>query len=136
VTSPGAAALPLSAPRVAAPQRTDPTRRTIDFYYRVQNAGGTLRPGQAVAVQIPVTESVERLVVPFSALLWDGHGNTWIYVRDGENAFRRRRVEAGRRLGDDIVVERGATEGAEIVVVGAQVLYGEEFKSTAPVDDD
>jgi len=68
--------------------------------------------------------------------LWDGRGDTWVYAPHGDNEFLRRRIELGRRLGEDVVVERGLKAGDEIVVAGAQSLYGEEFKSAIPVDDD
>ena len=57
LTSPGFTKEPLTATRVTAPQRADPTRRTADLCYRLNNVGGALRPGQAVAVALPITAS-------------------------------------------------------------------------------
>lgn len=125
-----------TAVRIVAPQATDATRRTIDLFYLVENAANDLRPGQAVGVTLPTSNVLERLVVSLSAILWDGRGGTWVYVRHGDDEFLRQRVELGRRLGEDVVVLRGLSDDAEIVIEGAQSLYGEEFKSAVPVDDD
>lgn len=140
-TEPAQIALPglsttYAATRVSAPQSTDATRRTVDLYYRVDNVKSALRPGQAVSVALSTGQAVERVVVPFTAVLWDGQGATWVYVRSGDDEFRRQRVELGRRVGDDVVVERGLSVGTDVAVAGAQALYGEEFKSATPVDDD
>lgn len=132
---PGLAAT-YSAIPVATPQPSDAARRTIDRFYRVDNPTGTWRPGQAVAVALPTKAASDRLVVPFSAVLWDAQGGTWLYLRAGDDEFRRQRVELGRRIGDDVVIERGLSAKNEAVVTGAQSLYGEEFKSALPVDDD
>lgn len=136
VTLAGDSKMTYAATRIAAPQSTDATRRTIDLYFRVDNVSATLRPGQAVSVALPVSQAVERVVVPFTAVLWDGHGGTWVYVRSGDDEFRRQRIELGRRVGDDVVIERGLADKTEVAVAGAQALYGEEFKSSTPVDDD
>ena len=121
---------------IRATQPSDPARRTIDRFYRVDNTAGAWRPGQAAAVAIPTDVASERLVVPYSAVLWDAQGGNWLYVRSGDDEFLRQRVELGRRLETDVVIERGVKKNDEVVVEGAQTLYGEEFKSTAPVDND
>jgi len=125
-----------SAVPIRTPQSSDPTRRTIDRFYRVDNGAGAWRPGQAAAATIPTDVASDRLLVPFSAVLWDAQGGTWLYVRSGDDEFRRQRVELGRRLGTDVVIERGLKKEDEVVIEGAQTLYGEEFKSAAPVDND
>ena len=101
----------------------------MDLLYEVANDGWQLRPGQPVSARIPTAESRERLVIPQSALLWDGMGNSWVYVRESADTFRRQRVQIGPMQNDAVVIERGLDEEEEVVIVGAEALYGEEFKS-------
>jgi len=112
---------------VRAPQATEPGRRTVDLFYEVENAGWSWRPGQAVSVLLPLGKPADRLLVPQAAVIWDGMGNSWVYVREPEQ-FRRRRVELGQIVGKQVVVERGLDDDDTVVAVGAQALYGEEFK--------
>ncbi len=127
----------LQARRVEAPQPTEPGRRTVDVLYLVDNRDLALRPGQPVSVEIPTGAAEERLMAPVAAILWDGWGGAWVYVQaDKGGGFRRQRVEVGQVHGDKIVIERGLDLAARVVVVGAESLYGEEFKSQLPVEDD
>lgn len=126
----------LAAAPVKAPQTVDPTRRTLDLYFLIDNASGALRSGQTVAATLPIEGVVEKTIVPLTAVLWDEQGATWVYVRSGKDEFRRQKIELGRRIGDDVIVQRGLDATPEVVVAGAQALYGEEFKSGIPVDDD
>jgi cobalt-zinc-cadmium efflux system membrane fusion protein len=125
----------LTANPVDAPQPTRFGQRTVDLYYEIPNRCDTLRVGQAVAVLLLTGQPVDRIVVPRAAVLWDGMGGTWVYVQVGSDAFRRQRVELGRVLEDRVEVTRGLDEGAKVVSVSAEVLYGEEFKGEIPVED-
>ena len=63
-------------------------------------------------------------------------GNPWVYVRESSDTFRRQRVQIGPVQNELAIIERGLNEKDEVVVVGAEVLYGEEFKSQIEVEDD
>ncbi len=121
---------------VSAPQPTETGRRTVDVLFRLDNPKTLLRPGQAVPISLPLGESQEQLAVPRSAIIWDGLGNAWVYVKSTANTFRRQKVELG--TGDEVMVaiDRGLEDGQVIVTVGAQALYGEEFKSQLPAGGD
>jgi RND family efflux transporter MFP subunit len=114
---------------VSAPQPVEPGRRTVDVYYEIENPGERFRPGQSAQVRLPLEQSAERLVVPTSAVLWDGLGGAWVYVRVGDEQFRRQRVELGAYVAEVVVVERGLGDGDAVVATGAESLYGQEFKS-------
>ena len=137
VRVPGSASS-LSARPTGIPQPTQEGRRTVDLIYEVANAEGIFRPGQAVAVSLPTGAAVARLAVPQSAVIWDGAGGTWVYLEDAENSFRRQRIEVGRSLGDLIIINRGLAKDQSVVTIGAEALYGEEFKDQIPAleDDD
>lgn len=117
-------------------QPTKPGLRTVDLLYAVPNNSETLRPGQSVVVDLPFGASEERLLIARSAVLWDGNGGAWVYVRASEDSFRRQRVELGQTVGDEVVIARGLDNDDEVVTTAAQALYGEEFKSAMPAGDD
>jgi cobalt-zinc-cadmium efflux system membrane fusion protein len=125
----------LTAQPVDAPQPTRYGQRTVDRYYEVPNPAGALRVGQAVSVLLPTGGVEERIVLPHSAVLWDGMGNTWVYLETGANVFRRQRVELGPAVQQGVQITRGLEEGAKVVTAGAEMLYGEEFKEDIAVED-
>jgi membrane fusion protein, heavy metal efflux system len=127
---------PLQATRIAAPQAAKPGQRTVDVWLEVTNPKDQLRPGQAVTVSLPTQTSASRIVIPRSAVLWDGLGNGWVYLRTGPESFKRQRIELGAVVTDGAVVERGLSDGQQVVTVSAESLYGEEFKSDLQADDD
>ena len=123
----GAVDTPIPATRVMAPLKGDPSAASVDLYYAVARAAPTLRPGERVLVELPLTSTEQGLVVPEKAVLYDIHGATWVYEDLGGNAYARRRIEVARHAGDRVVVKRGVTEGAKIVTAGAAELFGTEF---------
>ena len=134
VRIPGSSAVPASP--LETPQPTKPGLRTVDLLYAVPNNSETLRPGQSVVVDLPSGASEERLLIARSAVLWDGNGGAWVYVRASEDSFRRQRVELGQTVGDEVVIARGLDDDDEVVTTAAQSLYGEEFKGAMPAEDD
>ena len=46
--------------------------------------------------EIPLKSTVQGLVVPEAALLYDIHGDAWVYEDLGGNAYARRRVQVAR----------------------------------------
>jgi multidrug efflux pump subunit AcrA (membrane-fusion protein) len=104
--------------------------------YEIRNRDLALRVGQAVTVELPAGGAIEQVVIPRNAVLFDGLGNTWVYVRSDAETFRRQKIETGRLLSEEIVVTRGLAGGEDVVAVGAESLYGQEFKGMIPVDDD
>lgn len=134
VRIPGSSAV--AASPLGVPQPTKPGLRTVDLLFAVPNDAETLRPGQSIVVDVPAGASEERLLIARSAVLWDGHGGAWVYVRASEDSFRRQRVELGQTVGDEVVIARGLDDDDEVVTTAAQSLYGEEFKGLMPAEDD
>jgi RND family efflux transporter MFP subunit len=123
----GETAAPLSATRVTAPLQGDPSAASVDLYYALASSNATLRPGERVLVELPLTSTEQGLVVPDTAVLYDIHGATWVYEDLGGNAYTRRRIEIARHAGDRAVVRRGLSEGVKVVTAGAAELFGTEF---------
>ncbi len=135
VAAPGGTKADSTAP-INLPQAMDPGKQTVELVYEIDNAAGDLRPGQAVSVSLPSGETSEEIVIPRTAVVWDGMGNSWVYVQTSATAFRRRKVELGQLLDDGQVVRRGLATGETVVVVGAEALYGEEFQWQLQAEDD
>jgi len=117
-------------------QPTKPGFRSVDLFYEIQNSDVALRVGQAVTVDLPTGRPTEQTLIPRSAVLWDGLGNAWVYVRRDAQTYSRQKVETGRVISDEIVVTRGLAGGEEVVALGAESLYGQEFKGSIQADDD
>ncbi len=135
ISIPGLASVETAVP-IAASQPTEPGRRTVDIFYRLDNSNGQLRPGQSIEIALPLGETLEQVVIPRSAVVWDGMGNTWVYIKNDSESFRRQRIELGPGDVEMVSVARGVTKGEEIVVRGVQSLYGEEFKGQLQSGDE
>ncbi len=115
----------------ATPIVTPPTATalsaSVDLYYSVDNTESRFRPGERVTVHVPLKGETESLVVPRAAILRDIYGTGWVYVRSGENEFRRERVAVTFTTQQLAVLSLGPDVGTDVVVDGAAELFGTEF---------
>ena len=100
----------------------DPVNRVAKVRVEVGNAGGKLKPEMFATgvVKANLNEFKDKLVIPRSAVLWTGKRSI-VYVKQpnaSEINFKMREIELGPMLGNSYVVERGLTEGEEIVTDG------------------
>jgi RND family efflux transporter MFP subunit len=124
-TLPGA---PSRAARPAnAPPTADPTNDTADLYFELSNADGSLRPGQKMGVTLSERAPEEGLIVPWSAVLHDTTGGTWVYEQIAPQQYARRRVEVRRVVDSVAMLARGPAPGAKVVTSGAAEIFGTEF---------
>ncbi|OAI23726.1 membrane fusion protein MtrC [Methylomonas koyamae] len=112
---------------VAAPPSANPAAATVDLFYEVKNSDASLRPGQRVGVSIPLRSEDENLVVPWSALVYDVNGGSWIYQALQANVYQRRRVQVLRVVDDQAAVTGDIVAGIEVVSMGVAELFGTEF---------
>lgn len=68
-----------------------------------------------------------RTVVPYSAVIYDVHGETWVYTGSERLTFVRAPIQIDFIDGDLAVLSEGPPSGTAIVTVGAPELYGAEF---------
>ncbi len=68
-----------------------------------------------------------RQVVPYSAVLYDEYGVTWVYTTPEPLVFVRHRIIVDYIVGDQVVLSEGPPTGTEVVTVGAAELFGTEF---------
>ncbi|WP_423908991.1 hypothetical protein [Candidatus Spongiihabitans sp.] len=75
-----------------------------------------------------ITEEAGKRVAPYSALLYDSAGGTWVYINPQGLEFRRASVEVDRIRGDKAYLDEGPSVGSKVVTVGAAELFGAEYR--------
>jgi RND family efflux transporter MFP subunit len=114
--------------RIAGPPVANPSAASVDLYFELPgDLAAAMRPGERVALRLPLKATDRALVIPQSAVVYDISGGTWVYEQRGPASYSRRRVELGGPAGTNVIVVRGLAEGMTIVAVGAAELYGTEF---------
>lgn len=124
---PGGTWLSEVAKPVDAPPSANANAGTVDAYYEVDNSHGRLIPGERVGVVVPLVNEATSLTLPWSAVIHDIHGGTWVYEAIAERTYSRRRVVV-RFVRDSIaVLDHGPGVGAKVVTAGASELFGTEI---------
>lgn len=118
---------PVTAAPVPAPPTATPLASTVDLYYELRNGDGQFRPGQRLGVSLTLTGEAEQRGVPWSAVVQDIHGGSWVYEMTAERTFVRRRVQVRQVLDGWAVLDKGPAVGAKIVTAGVAELFGTEF---------
>lgn len=105
---------------VAVAPEVDARTGTVEALIEVQRSVDELKPGLHATAQILLSETVEGVVLPDSAIV-DDAGVSVVYVQlDGET-FSRRLVGVTHRQGDLVLVE-GVLPGERIVTVGGAAI--------------
>ena len=85
----------------------------------VENKDNLLRPGMFASVSILSPNSVKKLVVPSSGVVFAPYGDSiFVVVRDANSpalSVRQQFIKLGARRGDLVIVEDGLKEGDEVV---------------------
>lgn len=105
-----------------APALTEQTR-TLRARASLPNPEGRLRPGSFGTAMVR-TQERRGLVVPRDALVDTGTAQH-VFVATGEASFAPRTVVIGSRIGDQIEVREGLTEGERVVASGVFLLDSE-----------
>lgn len=120
-----------SASPVPAPPTADPMASTADLYFSLANGDSALRPGERLSVSIPLKRGAAHrgggIAVPSSAIVYDIHGNAWVYRKAANRKYARQRVETSEVSGGNAIISRGLEKGAVVVTAGAAELFGSEF---------
>ncbi|MDR3746875.1 MAG: efflux RND transporter periplasmic adaptor subunit [Acidobacteriota bacterium] len=98
----------------------DPATRTAKVRIELSNPKGILRPGMFVTATFTAGNSLNRAVVPASAVV-HLHDKDWVYTPAGSNQFRRVAVQLGPQESDgQQVVISGLKAGAQVVTNALQ----------------
>lgn len=79
---------------------------------------------QTAPVRAELVEDSPREVIPYSALIYDLNGGTWIYVSPSPLTYVREPVTVDYIEGDMVVLAAGPAAGTEVVTIGVPELYG------------
>ena len=82
---------------------------------------------QMDAVRGEVLGDEKLKVVPYSSLIYDPHGGTWIYTETSLRTFVRAPVDVDSIRGNDVFFRDGPAVGTTVASVGVAEIYGEEF---------
>jgi multidrug efflux pump subunit AcrA (membrane-fusion protein) len=117
----------VTAKAVPAPPTAQPQASAVDLYYELANADGKYRPGQRVGVLVPLKDKEKSLAVPWTSVVHDINGGTWVYIQTAPRTYARQRVQVKYVTGDSAVLEQGPQSGADVVTAGAAEVFGAEF---------
>ena len=64
--------------------------------------------------------------VPYSAVIYDAEGHSWVFTTAGERAYVKAPVSIDRIDGDKALLSEGPPPGTPVVTQGAEELFGVE----------
>lgn len=70
----------------------------------------------------------KKKVVPYSAVIYDSHGDTWVYTSPENLVYVRAHIKVERIDRDKAILSEGPPAGTQVVTVGAALLFGTEFE--------
>jgi len=94
---------------------------TITVRVEFANPKRELKDGMSAVVQVLNTQSGQRIVVPFKAIV-EQMGENFVYAATDSSTAQQRKVKLGPRLKDQIVLLDGVKEGDKVVTEGVQKL--------------
>lgn len=75
-----------------------------------------------------VREQGGKTVVPYSSLIYDPKGQTWVYTSPAPRTFVRHKVDIDRINGDAVLLNAGPPAGTTVATVAVAEIYGTELK--------
>ena len=88
----------------------------------------TDKAAERLGITVGAVETVEgKLQVPYSALIYDASGATWVYTNPEPLVFVRASVAVERIEAPTVKLASGPQPGTQIVTVGAAELLGAEL---------
>lgn len=123
----GLTAMPSAEPPDGLLSDPEPSSTDVVVYYEIDGGISAMAPGARVFVEVPLAGSgAPRTVVPYSSVVYDLDGRTWVYVSPEPLVFQREEVEVERIEGDFAILSSGPAVGTEVVMTGATELLGVE----------
>jgi multidrug efflux system membrane fusion protein len=95
----------------------DPSTGTIQLKATFSNTDNALWPGQFLDAVLTLTTQRNAIVVPSQAIQ-PGQQGSFVFVVKSDLTVEARRVEAGRRLERETVIEKGLAAGERVVTDG------------------
>jgi hypothetical protein len=102
------------------------SQKAVDRLGIQTTAVRTVNQGTGASVTTS-TSAGPRLSIPYSAVLYDPEGQTWVFTNPQPLVFMRAPIMIEHIQGDIAILSSGPPVGTLVVTVGAQVLYGTEL---------
>ena len=83
---------------------------------------------QTAPIREEQVNGTQRKVIPYAAVIYDLHGETWTYTRPEPLTFVRQAITVERIDGDRAILVDGPPAGTEVATVGVAELYGTEYE--------
>jgi|SRR5215472_6723341 len=100
-----------------------------DFSRVILTAGAAKRIGiETAPVGTKQVGGTQMKVVPYSAILYDLYGETWVYTNPAPLTYVRAAITVDSINRDTAVLSDGPPIGTLVVTVGVVELYGSEFE--------
>ena len=81
---------------------------------------------ETVPVREELIDGARRLVIPYSAVLYDAQGAAWAYVNPEGRVFQRHAIVVDRITGDRALLLEGPPVGIAVATVGVAEMWGAE----------
>ena len=81
---------------------------------------------QTDGLQVENVNGVEKTIVPYSSVVYDTEGKTWVYTSPQAGTYLRTPIQVVSIDSDDVTIAGGLPDGTAIVTVGAEELFGSE----------
>jgi predicted small secreted protein len=81
---------------------------------------------QTAVVRTQGKGAAERTILPYSAIVYETDGETWVYTSTRDLSFVREHIAVQEIEGDRAVLSEGPPAGTEVVTVGVAELFGAE----------
>ena len=107
----------------------DQRTRTLKARVEIVNSDGMLRAGMFSKARVNVWGPEPAIVVPKTAVQWEGCCNT-VFVKKSDVQFEPRKVRLGFDTGPWFVVEEGLVVGEDVVTTGSFLLKTELMKGS------
>jgi hypothetical protein len=118
----------------AVPESTGPAKVvTIDGHKRVilTKSAAKRLDVRTVPVQQAVVGGQQRIVIPYSAVLYEADGATWMFTSPKPLEFVRQDIEVDSIQGNRALLRGATAPGTKVVSVGAPELWGIEYGEIA-----
>ncbi len=83
---------------------------------------------QTAPIREEQVNGTQRKVIPYAAVIYDLHGETWTYTSPAPLTFVRQAITVERIDGDRAILVDGPPAGTEVATVGVAELYGTEYE--------
>lgn len=112
-------------PRAAEEATTEDGPAKIEHLDGAQPTRVTLTEEAAKRLDIQ-TVPVQGTTIPYSAVLYDTEGKTWIYLNTAPLTFLRSPVTVDHIDGNQAFLSKELPADSKVVTLGAEELYGSE----------